>query len=170
MTGRRLIQIQFTRPTGFKPLSWTIRKVQRTDYSHVRLAWDGISGTVPVIYEASGSNLKFIGPIAAAQHKVKVINSFKFNLPEDQYRALVKLCMTYANVDYGKKQLIGIGLVKAFRLKKNPFADGRKSQVCSEVIGMFLTDILGHDLGLDLDIAGPKEIMETIVKIKQRKD
>jgi len=39
--------------------------------------------------------------------------------------------------------------------------------VCSEIVGHFLNDILGWQTELDLDIAGPKEIRETIIKFKQ---
>jgi len=165
MNDRRLVEIQFTRPNRwFQPLSWLIRKVQGTPYSHVRLAWNGVGGKVPVIYEASGRSLKFIGPIAAKNLNVKIVDSFKFNIDNNQYRSLVELCINYANVDYGKKQLIGIGLVHSFGLNHNPFADGRRSQVCSEVVGHFLEKILGWDLGVNLDIAGPKEIRDEIVK------
>jgi len=162
----RVVNIEFTRSTKTLPLfGWAIQAIQRTKYSHVRLAWFGAGGQIPVIYEASGSNLKFIGPIAARYHnQPKIIKSYPFKLNPEQYRALVKLCMENAGVDYGKKQVIGIGLAYALRLKKNPFADGRRSQVCSEIVGSFLEKILGWDTGLDLDIAGPREIQETIEK------
>jgi len=163
----RTVTIQFTRPKGFKPLSWAIRKVQRTDYSHVRLTWLGMGEKIPVIYEASGSYLKFIGPIAAKSLHVEVVDLYNFELSQDQYRATVALCMENAGIEYGKRQLVGMGIAKMFGLKKNPYGDGAKTQVCSEIVGHFLNDILGWQTELDLDIAGPKEIRETIIKFKQ---
>ena len=164
----RDVTIQFTRPKGFKPLSWAIRKVQRTEYSHVRLTWLGMGETMPVIYEASGSYLKFIGPIAAKSLHVEVVDLYNFELSQDQYRATVSLCMENAGIEYGKRQLVGMGIAKMFGLKKNPYGDGAKTQVCSEIVGHFLNDILGWQTGLDLDIAGPKEIRETIIKFKDK--
>lgn len=161
---RRLVIIEFTRSRKKLPLfSWLIQLVQRTKYSHVRIKWKAMR-EITVIYEASGSSLKFIGPMADEENPVEVVSSYKFNFSLEQYREMVKLCMKYANIEYGKKQIFGIGLVRAFGLKKNPFADGKKSQVCSEVIGTILEDILGWNTGLDLDIAGPREIQETIEK------
>lgn len=164
---RRIVAIEFTRPKGgFKPLSWLIRKISRSEFSHVRLRWMGVGQTVDVIYEASGTSLKFIGPIASKYKPVTIVDSYKFNLDMDSYTMTVLLCMNYAGIEYGKKQLLGMGIARVFRLKKNPFADGKKSQVCSEVVGYFLEKILGWDTGLDLDVAGPKEIRETIIKHK----
>lgn len=155
----RKISVEFTRPVGGVPiLSWVIRLVQRTTYSHCRLSWLGAGGRVPVVYEASGSYLKFMGPHAIRNRPAKVMVSYPFDLNKTQYGQLVELCMTYAGVDYGKKQLLGIGIARVFGLKKNPFADGRRSQVCSEIIGIFINKILNIDTNLDLDIAGPKEI------------
>ena len=161
----REIRIQFTRPLkAFPVFSWVIRWFQKTEYSHVRLCWLGAAGSVPVIYEASGSNIKFIGPVAASENKVEVIREYVFRIEKEDYKRLVILCMTYASVEYGKIQILGMALAYMFDLKKNPFSVGRKSQVCSEVVGVFLSEILGWKLDIDLDIAGPKEIQETIEK------
>jgi len=162
MSDRRLVTIEFTRSKKRLPIfGWIIQMVQRTKYSHVRILWKAM-GEIPVIYEASGSSLKFIGPKANESNPVDVIHSYPFNLSNEEYRGLIKLCMMFSNIAYGKKQIVGMGLVYAFGLKKNPFADGRKSQVCSEVVGSFLDKVLGWETGLDLDIAGPREIQETI--------
>lgn len=161
MTTRK-VTLQFTRPAKWKPLSAAIRAVQGTKYSHVRFAWNGMGGTLPVIYEASGSYLKFIGPIAAEDKAVFVCKSYTFDLSLDDYRKTVKLCMKYAGVRYGKVQVIGMGIAMALGLRKNPFSRGIKYQVCSEIAGYFLKEVLGWDIDLDLDIAGPKEIQECI--------
>ena len=123
----------------------------------------GAGGTVPIIYEASGSGLKFIGPKARGHWPVTICSTYDFNLTLDQYREMVKLCMTYASVDYGKKQILGVALVHIFGLKRNPFSDGLKSQVCSEIVGTFLQNIVGLKIEVDLDIAGPREIEQAIL-------
>jgi hypothetical protein len=162
MSERRLVLVQFTRPKKwFQPISWAIRKFQKTEYSHVRISWMAMK-TVPVVYEASGSSLKFIGPMAAKDNPVHIAHQYNINLSIEQYRELVRTCMTYANIEYGKKQLVGMGITRIFGLKKNPLADGKKSQVCSEVVGHLLQKILGWDIGLDLETAGPKELNDII--------
>lgn len=153
------IFVEFTAPkkSKFPLFSWIIRAVQGTKYSHVRLRWENSVGTM-VVYEASGSSVKFLGPLAQENNKVAVVKTFKIDISRQRYRELVKLCMENAGIDYGIKQVIGIGLVKLLKLKKNPFSDGRKSQVCSEIVGRFLEDVMNWDTGLDLDTAGPKEL------------
>ena len=155
----KTLAIEFTRPKKgcFAILSQVIRAVQGTKYSHVRLRWTNTTGR-DVIYEASGSHVKFIGELAQPQAPVEIMEAFELNLTIDQYRSLVDMCMRYAGLKYGKLQIVGIGLVTLFRLKKNPFADGKRSQVCSELVGRFLQEVVKIDIKFDLDIAGPKEI------------
>lgn len=154
------VNIEFTKPTRkakpFPILSYIIKLVEQTEYSHVRLSWVNSTG-IPVVYEASGHNIKFVGPIADHE-SVIVIKSYRLSLTPEQYRGLIKLCMTYAGLDYGLKQLLGIFLVKLFKLKRNPLSRGTRSQVCSEVVGRFLEEVMGYNTGLDLDIAGPRDI------------
>ena len=66
--------------------------------------------------------------------------------------------MENAGVSYGFKQLVGIALVKLFRLKTNPLSEGRKSQVCSEIVGRFLRMHSNVADKLNLDIASPRDI------------
>ncbi len=154
-----VIYIEFTRPKGkaLPLLSYIIRAVENTKYSHVRLRWTNSMG-VEIVYEASGTNVKFLGPLAQEDVKVNVIHSYPIELDKKQYKELVKLCLENAGISYGYEQLIGIALVKLFNLKRNPFARGRKSQVCSEIVGRFLQEIVNVGHELDLDIAGPKDI------------
>ena len=85
--------------------------------------------------------------------------------------------MTNAGKDYGTKQVFGILYSKVMsKIKgkpvKNPFADGRRSQVCSELVGALIEDVVDQKTNLDLDVAGPRAIKELLdnadwaVKIK----
>ena len=58
-------------------------------------------------------------------------------------------------------------LVHVFGLGKNPLSEGRKSQVCSEIVGVFLQEILGFGKHINLDTAGPKDIKEVLDLIKE---
>lgn len=158
--------MEFTRPSGCKPISWAIRAIQGTPYSHVRFRWINSMG-VEIIYEASGSNVKFIGPLAASSMKVDTVASVRFTLDRPQYRELVRVCMTYAGVTYGKLQLIGIGLAQLFNLNRNPLSRGTRQQVCSELAGRVMEEVLGQKIPLDWDMAGPKEIHDWATNITQ---
>lgn len=155
----RTLRIEFTRPKtgGFPIFSYGIRAVQRTKYSHVRLRW--INGTNrDIIYEASGSSVKFVGTIAQESNKVEIIKFYEIDLDKEHYKGLLDLCMTYADVNYGALQIFGMLIAYTFNMNKNPFSDGKYSQVCSEIVGRFLEEVMGWEINVNLDIAGPLQI------------
>lgn len=160
------IFIEFTRPScrKFPIYSWLIRKIEGTPYSHVRIRW--ISGAgVELIYEAAGSKVRLIGELAQSKYPVEVIHSFRYEVTNEDYSNLIKL-FRYAGVDYGLLQALGIVAVRLFGLSKNPFSRGRNSQVCSELAGLVIEEVLGYDLDINLDIAGPKDIYNYLKGIK----
>lgn len=162
-----VINIEFTKPNKkFQPLSWAIRKFQKTPYSHVRLSWVSKSGE-KLIYEASGTEVKLIGKEASPKHPVHIMKTYHVKLNSLEYSKMIRL-FRYAGVSYGKNQLIGICLVTIFNLKVNPFARGSKSQVCSELLGLFLQEVKEWGNNLDLDVAGPKEIEKTLIKLVEK--
>ena len=160
--------IEFTKPVEriLPVYSWLIRMIEGTEYSHVRIRWQNSIG-INLIYEASGSSVKLIGDYATNKHPVEVVHSYKFSLNKEEYRKLISL-FRFAGVDYGIKQVFGIALARLFKLKKNPLSQGRRSQVCSELVAMFLVEVLGiiylpHIINLDL--VGPKQIQQLLEKM-----
>lgn len=163
--SHRTLRIEFTQPIGkrFPILSYGIRAIQQTEYSHVRLRWTNSTGK-DIIYEASGNHVKFVGTLAQKDHKVKIIKYYELDLDTTHYRGLIDLCMEYAGVEYGKLQIVGILLATIFKLDRNPLANGKYSQVCSELVGRFLEEVMGYNLDINLDIAGPKQIDEFLFR------
>lgn len=157
----RTVYIEFTRPVSTKPISCAIMAVEGTRFSHVRMRWQSSWGE-DLVYEASGLSVKFVGPVAMHEKPVQVVHSYALTLSDEQYKALLALCMRYAGVQYGSLQLIGILLVRVLGLVKNPLSRGRKSQVCSEIVGVFLQDVLGIGRELNLDTAGPRDIQKVL--------
>jgi len=156
-----LLHIDFTTPVKRNFFSNLIKKFQKTKYSHVRLRW--INSTKrELIYEASGSEVKFLGTIAQETHKSEIIKTYSIPLTKEEYRELVDTCMEFAGIKYGVLQVLGIALTTIFNLDKNPFSDDRKSQVCSELVGRVLERVKKYHIPYDLDVAGPKEIDKTL--------
>lgn len=153
----KTLYVEFTKSSKrFAPFSWLVSKVQGTEYSHVRLRWVNSTQT-PIIYEASGSSVRFIGPMAGLNLSSKVIHRFSFELNHEQYKELVKICMTYAGVQYSIKQVINIGL-NNLGIKWQPFRrDSEYAQVCSELVARVL-QALGKEIDFDPDTAGPREL------------
>ena len=149
--------VEFTRPKDSKLISNLIMKIQGSKYSHVRVKWTSSSG-ITLVYEASRSSVKFVGPISQSNHPVEVIRCYKITVSPTEFRSLIDVCITYADVSYGTLQLIGMGLVRLFKLKKNPFGDGAKTQVCSELLSKILERVKKWHHDMDMEIAGPKEL------------
>lgn len=157
------VRVEFTSPEGkwLPVLSWLVRFIERTPYSHVRLGWTSTSGE-PLIYEASGSSVKLIGRYAATNYKVTIHESYEFTLDTDQYRQLIKL-FRFAAVRYGTLQILGIALSRLLRRKTNLFSRGPKQQVCSELVAYFLRDVIGMPFqDEDFDLIGPRGIKEKL--------
>jgi hypothetical protein len=158
------VYVEFTKPDKwFKPFAWAIQWFEGTDYSHVRLRWHSTSGE-ELIYEASGSSVKLIGRYAKHLHPAVSIKSYKFDLTPEQYRKMIGL-FRFAGVEYGIWQVLGIAVARWLCLKKNPFSLGRYAQVCSELVAVFLEDVLNLDVGEDLDLVGPRQLQEFLERL-----
>ena len=157
----RPVRIEFTRPKGkFLPIfSWAVRLIEGTPYSHVRIRWQSTSGE-ELVYEASGSSVKLLGSYSGMVDKAEVLAVHTFYLDSDQYKKLIRL-FRYAGVKYGVIQIFGIALARLLRLKKNPLSKGKSIQVCSELAGLFISDVLGVDVP-NLDLIGPRGIKELL--------
>jgi len=164
------LYIGFSKPRNhrFPIFSWAIRAFERTRYSHGYIRWYSKGANAEICYEASGNELKFVCK-KVFDRRINPIHEYELEITKEQYRKLLNFCMTNAGVDYGVKQVFGILLVRLFGLKKNPFSDGRASWVCSEVAGTILQEIYGINLGLDLDVAGPKAIDKYLERCKYKK-
>lgn len=162
----RKVTIGFSRPKGklFPIFSWLIRLFEGTPYSHVYLRWKTSPGP-EVVYEAAGSKVRYINS-KFFDKQAETLDEFTFCLTSLQYRQLVGFCMTNVGADYGVLQVFGIALVKMLGLKKNPFADGRNSQICSEAVAYFLQDVLKKEIDFRPEIAGPKEIHRYLNKLR----
>lgn len=162
----RLINIDFTTPRDHRaPLfSWAVRKFQGTPYSHVLIRWTNSVG-VEMVYEASGNQVKFLGPLAT-KGRYRVHKSYKIWISRWDYRKLIKICTQYAGVDYGQLQVLGIGLANLLGWKKNYLSRGESSQVCSELVARVFKHVLNWEIDFDPDLAGPREIDEYLARRK----
>jgi hypothetical protein len=151
------LTIGFSRPRAwFKPGSWAIRMNECTPYSHVYVRWMTSVG-VEVVYQASHSMVNFMSK-ANFDKEALIIEEYEVEVEPEQYKALLTYCLSNAGTGYGVKQIIGMSIQRIFGLVRNPFADGKETQVCSELVGTIIKNYLGVDEVADLDAAGPKLI------------
>lgn len=161
----RELKIQFTTPSkGITWLSWIIRTLMGTKYSHVLARWDGARGKVDIVWEAAEASIRFLGPIAH-EGKYNIIEEYNIPIDKAEYFRLVEYTHRYAHVNYGKIQLLGMLVAKLCRMSKNPFRNGKAEQVCSEAVGGLLSYVKGWELDVNLDVHGPDKL-ESWIKEK----
>lgn len=157
------IVIGFSTHREFNILSWFIRKVLKTDFSHVYIKWYSERLNRWLIYQASGLKVNFVGQPLFLEHN-KPVAEFLISITEQQKTDMMATAIDLAGKPYGMKQLIGMGLVylcKAFGKDiKNPFNDGSNTFVCSELAAVVLVK-LGMKLE-DLDSISPKDLYELL--------
>lgn len=168
----RNIRIGFSKPKGkwFPLMSWVIRLIEQTPYSHVYVEWEARKYKTHIVYQASGTKVNFMNQKIFREQNT-VTHEFDFEISETKKNELVGWALRNVGTDYGMLQIVGIGYVKFMHLfgkhVRNPFGKGRTSQVCSELVGVVLKDFLGEDIQQDLDVIGPRGIFNFIKEIKK---
>lgn len=157
------IIVGFSTHKTFNVLSKLIQLVEHTDFSHVYIRFYSKSIDRYLIYQASGLQVNFCG-LEHFYEKNKTIAEFRIKVDPETKRQLLMDAVDLAGKPYGMKDLIGIGLVRfcsLFKIKiKNPFADGSKTYICSELASTFLVK-LGYTIQ-DLDSATPKDVYDIL--------
>lgn len=103
------------------------------------------------------------------QQKNIIVEEYAVIVTEEQKNKILQYCIDTVENPYGTLQLIGMGIARLQKVitgkGKNPFRDGERSQVCSELVGRILR-IIGMDIQEeDLEIEGPKFVRDLVKKI-----
>lgn len=157
----RTVYIGFSRPRNkLAVLSYLIRLIEGTKYSHTFLEFRLNNLEEDIIYHASGMSVNAYSK-AYFQDKTVIIHKFELSLSEEMHTKLLKNCVSKLGAPYSFKQLLGILIYKVTGNSKI-ILDGRKAYVCSELIAELLTEIFGNDFDKDLDVVTPKDIYELL--------
>jgi uncharacterized protein YycO len=149
------VSIGFSRPVKFKILSWLIRKVQRTEYSHAYIKFHSDSLDRDLIYQASGLQVNFVGKTLFEEDHV-IVKEFDLQISDEAHKKALQFAVDRAGMPYSIKQLFGILI---YNLTGNQvLKDGRSGYVCSELVAQMLSEDLGITITKDLDIVTPKDV------------
>ena len=137
----KTIIIGFSTPKRFKLISWLIRCIEGTPYSHSYVSFleDAI------ICHANKLGIHSIS-VSEFSNNNHTLFEFKFNVEDATYRDTLRYCQSFYGCPYGFKQLIGIAIKKIinYLYKKdvcNIFADGSHTQICVEFCAYTLKKI-----------------------------
>lgn len=158
------IMVGFSRPKkhSFPIFSWLIRLIEWTPYSHCYIRWGSEWLERDVVYEASGTMVHFKEG-KRFDDKVEVVHLFEIECSSDTRKKVIQKAMDFSGAPYGLKQVAGILLVKMARWigcdLKNPFSDGNKTWVCSEIVAEILEE-LGVEFSVSKDNVTPRDLFE----------
>lgn len=165
--------VGFSTAIKSNPVSYIIRKIEGADFSHCYLKFYVEEYDVWLVYHASHLMIHFLSEERFLE-KSKVIEEYELDLPEEVVRNLIKNAFSKAGVPYAWRQIFGMMgvrlLYRWFKWKiKNPLGDGRKAQICSE--------LLYYDLKDNIDFAdfepewhGPNELKRYIEEFTKKED
>lgn len=170
------IIVGFSKPKNhiFPIFSWLIRLFEGgTKYSHVYVRWYSLGARVDACYEASGTQVHFVGK-KVFDEKIQPVYEYQLEINRETYRKLLHFCMSNAGVKYGIKQVFGIAWQRLNKLLgrkvDNPFSDGNKSWICSELVAAIFIDVVGLEVSKEveneLDSASPKNIKDILDRTK----
>jgi len=164
MSKKLIIGFSKSKMIGSKIIRW----LEKSSFSHVYLKWHSDSYDRDIIYQASGLAVNFVGAKSFEEHHT-VVKELEIEVTDEQFKACMQFCIDKSGVPYGFKSLVGMGYVKLMgKLGKkvnNPFRDGSKCFVCSELVGTILEKDFQIKLDLDLEIDGPEELYNKLKSI-----
>jgi hypothetical protein len=162
------IIIGFSTRKKFNFLSWLIRTAEGTKYSHCYIKFYSETYDSWLIYQASETMINFM---SEEQFLIanKYVEEYELTLTHTTKVALIRNAVRKAGITYGFLQLFGMMLSffadKWFNWEiENPFADGEKTQACSDLLYYDLKDEVDFkDFRPEYD--GPKKINKIISQI-----
>lgn len=156
----KTVAIGFSRPNKFKILSWLIRKVEKTEYSHVYIKFTSDKYKRNLIYQASGLQVNFVGETVFKDH-CEIVKECIIQVSDETYTKMMTFAIDKAGYPYSLKQLFNIAIYMCTG-KARILNSGRESYVCSELAGEMLKTILNVPISEDLDIVTPKDIDQAL--------
>lgn len=163
------IVIGFSKPHKWKPYSWLIMKLFDTNYSHVYIKFYSDSLERDLIYQASGTSLNFCGLNHFCKNNT-IVSEFDVSISTENRKKMLQFAIDNEGKPYGVWNAVGLGIKHIARKLgfdiKNPFADGKKTEVCSELVAFVLQEHTELEISWDINEVTPKDIHDYLVKIQ----
>src|SRR6266853_4349765 len=143
-----------------------IRWLDNSKFSHVYIKWHSDTYDRDIIYQASGTAINFMSTKIFSKES-SIIKEISLTVEDIQFQKCMQFCIDNAGVPFGFLEILGMGYVKLLNklgIKVlNPWRDGKKTYVCSELIGTILEEDFQIKLGLNLELDGPQELYNKLM-------
>lgn len=149
----KTITIGFSRPVNltWKPYARLIMWAFSTPYDHTYLKFHSESCQRDIIYQASGSQINFMGSSYFEKNNI-VVKEFEIQIEEEDYQHMLQFCIDNAGLPYGVLLAFGDIIVTVASWCKmainNPFPG---EDVCSSLMAKILNSFT------KIKIEGPTE-------------
>jgi hypothetical protein len=140
---------------------------KKVNFSHVYIQFYSKNTGRYLIFQTNRRGANFIEKNRFLSHN---IIKKEYSIPMNEYNRnkCLAFCMDYAGSDYGFKSILGMAYVRIMKFLfnkkvKNPFSDGLKTSVCSELTSYALNASDADFLdGYDWEYYGPAKIDEIL--------
>jgi hypothetical protein len=153
-------------------LSKIIRWVEGSEVSHVYIKFRSDFLERDIIYEASGTEVKFVNEFTFLKRS-EVIAEFDLSIPVQEYRRAVQYAMDQVGKPYGFLSLIGLGLVKVANKfgyrTKNVFKDGNRAYICSELTAEVLETFMTLPTEIPVEYLTPTDLYKIFLDSFKKK-
>lgn len=158
------VLVAFTTKRSFNPLSWLIRKMSRSEVSHVAIIFT--QRYTDLVLQANHLRTN-IQELSTFQKEENIVATMMAEVDEDKFYAFV---LPLLGTKYGMLTLIGMGLQRIGNLlgikSRVLFRDKYATFVCSELIISVLQESGKHEQVRELDSErdGPQELFVALSK------
>jgi hypothetical protein len=173
MEEKYIISIGFSTSKEWKLFSWLIKVFEGTKCSHTFVSWKCTNIDRRKVYEAVGSGSRKISNTVFKKDS-RVTDIFQFEVGLDDLFKIDQHTHDQAGTPYGWKHVLGIGImrvVNAFyrfigssKRMRNPFKDGKYSQICVEAGSHVVELATGIDMPGNIEDYGIKEFYNFVSK------
>lgn len=154
----RLI-VGFSTSKKFKVLSYLIRLIERTKFSHVYIKWYSEYFKRWIIYQAEVGGVQFLSSATFDSDNI-TLDEFQYEMSEEQHQRVVQFAMDNCGIKYGYLSIVGF-LLKKIGIKVPKLFDNAKSFICSELAATILKEEF-KEKELDPNTITPKLLYRTL--------
>lgn len=158
----RKLTIGFSKPKGklLPFFSWAIRWYEKIPYSHVYIRWQTNVGP-SICYHAAHTSLHFLSD-SMFEKNVDPIETFEFNITDEQYERLLKYCLETCGSSYALLEVFGLLFMDLLKLNRNPAGTGKDKQYCAELVFRTIGEMNQENLTFDADRVKLKQVYQFV--------
>lgn len=156
------IEVIFSTSRAWNPFSELFKMIQGTDYSHVCIRVVLESGYTFFFESSHGRNRTtsadkwYKQSCAVGQYTLPALDAKE----EDVLEWIISKT---DDEKYGYLQVVGMGIARLFKLKRNVFASEKHYYVCSESVAEFLNKWYGKEIPVDRNLIEPVDVEDLML-------